>query len=203
MNPHGKVFMHRALHLWILKVSQRTQRLCWVHHLFTLLCFVKLFTLYLEAVGLSDKYTNKCFIHNFIAFSFKFLVYLWGNLCVWQCCVFAHSPTKCFQVLLLNIWILDLIIGRAAWAHFHPPFFEDLFQGVPRSCGTLRVEAHSQLAMAAPLVGSWSGVTVAVGGLLEMIVTRCQSQAEIMMMCIYATLYTAIIGLTLCSEWFL
>lgn len=75
------------------------------------------------------------------------------------------------------------ITGRAAWAHFHPPFFEDLFPGVPRNCDIPRVEAHSQPATEAHLVGWWSGGhTVAGGGLLEMTVTRCWRKSEIMCM---------------------
>lgn len=84
---------------------------------------------------------------------------------------------------LLIQWILDFTIGRAAWAHFPPPFFEDLFQGVPQNCDTPREVAHSPLATAAPLVEWWSGGhTVAGGGLLETIAARCQSYTNIMMM---------------------
>lgn len=90
-------------------------------------------------------------------------------------------------LLWCNTWILDLIVGRAAWAHFPPPFFEDLFQGAPQSYGTLREEAHSHPAIAAIPVGWWSGGhTAAAGALLEMTVSRCGSFPEIlliMMMC--------------------
>lgn len=86
---------------------------------------------------------------------------------------FTTSPRKQQCRSFHAVPDMTLIVGRAAWAHFPPRFFEDLFRGAPRSCGTLRAVARSQQATAAPPVPWWSdGCTAAAGDLLEKTATR-------------------------------